>query len=160
MCTLHAVYMKEHPQRLQRLYDRLVPFGTFCNVTLTNEHLPILAPRSVPAFVVGTRPSTTQYRVCLLKEKSVKVHVVRHITMSAEQQAEILHRTPGPFGCTRRGNTTFLPTVRDKQVNTVDLPCTVPTMHPLTPFHVCSPEPAALQTTAKNESNLLHDLER
>jgi hypothetical protein len=57
ICTPHAVFMKEHPQRLQRLYDQLVPFGTSCNVTLTNAHLPKLAPRSVPVFVVGTGPA-------------------------------------------------------------------------------------------------------
>jgi hypothetical protein len=74
MCTSHAVYMKEHPQRLQRMYDQLVPFGTFCNATLTNEHLPKLAPHSVPAIVVGTGPSATQYHVCLLKDKHIKVH--------------------------------------------------------------------------------------
>jgi hypothetical protein len=90
--------MKENPQRLQRMYDQLVLFGTVCNVTLTNEHLPKLAPRLVPAIVVGTGPSTTQYRVCLLKDKNVQVHVVSHITISADQQTEILHRTQGPFG--------------------------------------------------------------
>jgi transposase InsO family protein len=154
VCTPHATYMKESPERLQRMYDQLVPFGTLCNVTLTDEHLRKLAPRSVPAVVLGTGPSTTQYRVCLLKEKSVKVHIVRHITISAEQQSEILHRTTGPFGTTRRGNTTFLPTTRDIQVNTVALPHTVPSMHALTVSTACSPEPAALQTPAAGQERL------
>jgi hypothetical protein len=57
--TPDKLYMAEHPHRMQRLYDQLLPFGTLCNVTLTNEHLPKLAPRSTPAVVVGTGRSTT-----------------------------------------------------------------------------------------------------
>jgi hypothetical protein len=55
------LYMAEHPGRMQRLYDQLIPFGTLCNVTLTNEHLPKLAPRSTPAVVVSASEYDPEY---------------------------------------------------------------------------------------------------
>jgi hypothetical protein len=141
--TPHSAYMQDSPERLQRLYDQLILFGTLCKVTLTDEHLPKLAPRSTPAVVVGTGPSTSHYRVVLLTETKLKVSVVRHITVSTAQQHEILTRTTGPFGTTRKGNTSFVPTtVRTVQVNTIEpLPLTVPSMPSLSHYDtpsVCS----------------------
>jgi hypothetical protein len=135
--------MQDSPERLQRLYDQLIPFGTLCNVALTDEHLTKLAPRSTPADEAGTGPSTSRYRVVLIKETKLKVSVVRHITVSTARQHEILTRTTGPFWTTRKGNTKFVPTtVRTVQVNTVEpLPLTVPSMPSLSHFDappVCS----------------------
>jgi hypothetical protein len=108
----HILYMAEHPDRVQRLHDQLLPFGALCNVTLTNEHWLKLAPRSFSAVVVGTGPSTTHYRVCLLPDSKLEVTIVRRITVSSAQEQEILTRTRRPFGNHRRGNTTFTPTTR------------------------------------------------
>jgi hypothetical protein len=129
--TPHSAYMQDSPQRLQGLYDQLIPFGTLFNVTLRDEHLPKLAPRSTSAVVVGTGPSTSHYRVVLLTETELKVSVVRHNTA---QQHEVLTRTAGAFGNTRKGNASFVPTtVRTEQFNTVEpLPLSVPSMPSLT----------------------------
>jgi hypothetical protein len=89
----HSIYMDERVDRLRRLYDQLVPFGIMCSVTDTHEHVYKLRPRSAPAVVTGTGPSTTHYRVCLLKDPKLSVHIVQHINISAPQYEEILNRT-------------------------------------------------------------------
>jgi transposase InsO family protein len=119
----HALYMQESLDRMHRLYDQLLPFGIMCNVTDTHEHLKKLKPRSAPAVFVGTGTSTTQYRVCLLSDPKLSVHIVRHLEISPSQHDEILSRTVCPYGAHRQGNTTFTPTaVRQLTINTVTTP--------------------------------------
>jgi hypothetical protein len=81
--------MDESVDRLRRLYDQLVPFGIRCNVSDTHEHIYKLRPRSAPAVVTGTGPSTTHYRVCLLNDPKFSVHIVRHINTPAPQYEQV-----------------------------------------------------------------------
>lgn len=92
----HKLYMKDSAERMERLYQQLVPFGIQCNIIQTGDKpqkVKKLDPRSVSGIIVGLGPSTKQYRVMVLNENvPYRVYIVRHIVINAAHYTEYCER--------------------------------------------------------------------
>jgi hypothetical protein len=93
----HKLYIKDSADRMQRLYQQLVPFGICCSIIKTGEkpaQVKKLDNRSVPGLIVGLGPSTRQYRVLALNPSThYNVHIVRHVVINAQHYAEYFARS-------------------------------------------------------------------
>jgi hypothetical protein len=74
---------------------------------LSQTHVNIYAHQDLdptPPFVVGTGLSIFYSRVCMSKDLSYRVHIVRHIDTSIFQHVEVMIRTISQYGAHHRGN--------------------------------------------------------
>ena len=78
----HHLYMSDTTNRLQRLYDQLLPFGLPCHVVDTRDHIPKLDNRASAGIIVGVGDSTLFYKV-LQYLPTPRISIVRHIQVSA-----------------------------------------------------------------------------
>lgn len=93
----YELFMHECAERMQRLYQQLVPFGICCSIVQTGDkptQVKKLDARSIPGMILGMGPSTKQYRVMVLNHTSpYKVYIVRHVIVNAQHYKEYFSRS-------------------------------------------------------------------
>jgi Reverse transcriptase (RNA-dependent DNA polymerase)/Integrase core domain len=91
------LYLGETDDRLQRLYNQLVPIGIQCAVVDISDGKRKLDARSQPGYIVGYGPSTQQYRVLVRKDEQTYRHMlVRHVTITGAHHNEFFSRKEAP----------------------------------------------------------------
>lgn len=91
------LYLSETDDRLQRLYNQLVPLGIQCLVVDIQSKSKLDA-RSYLGYITGYGPSTQQYRVILQKDATTLRHIIaRHVTITGAHHKELFARTQSPF---------------------------------------------------------------